>query len=143
MSSAAIRVEIPHHLRTLAQVTGEVHLDVLPPITVRRILDALEDRYPVLRGTIRDHLTLQRRAFLRFFACQEDWSHRSPDHPLPDSIAAGHEPLLIIGAIAGGCGRVRSRSDQAQNSVREKDFRGLVHRALPAASAVRDSLKRL
>ncbi|MGC2635968.1 MAG: MoaD/ThiS family protein [Acidobacteriaceae bacterium] len=104
MNSAAVRVELPFHLRTLAQVNGEVSLDVPPPITLRTVLDALESRYPVLRGTVRDHNTQQRRAFLRFFACQEDLSHQSPDDPLPDAVAAGREPLLIIGAIAGGTG---------------------------------------
>jgi molybdopterin synthase sulfur carrier subunit len=102
MSSAVIRVEIPFHLRTLAQVNGELHLDVAPPVTLRRVVDAIEARYPVLCGTIRDHSTQQRRAFLRFFACSEDLSHQSPDEPLPDAVATGREPLLIIGAIAGG-----------------------------------------
>jgi molybdopterin synthase sulfur carrier subunit len=97
-----IRVELPHHLRVLAQVSGEVTLEVEQPVTVRRVLDALEARYPVLRGTIRDHGTLQRRPFLRFFACQEDLSHDSPDTPLPQAVAEGREPLLIVGAIAGG-----------------------------------------
>ncbi|HEX4038088.1 MAG TPA: MoaD/ThiS family protein [Acidobacteriaceae bacterium] len=97
-----IRVELPHHLRVLAQVDGEVMLEVAEPVTVRRVLDALEARYPVLRGTIRDHDTLKRRPFLRFFACQEDLSHDSPDDPLPAPVAAGQEPLLVIGAIAGG-----------------------------------------
>ena len=105
MNSALVRVELPFHLRTLAQVTGEVSLDVSPPVTLRAVLDALEARYPVLRGTIRDHSSLQRRAFLRFFACQEDLSHQHPDDPLPDAVAAGREPLLIVGAIAGGAGR--------------------------------------
>jgi molybdopterin synthase sulfur carrier subunit len=102
MNSTAVRVELPYHLRNLAQLNGEVQLNVAPPVTLRSVLDALEERYPVLRGTIRDHGTLQRRAFLRFFACQEDLSHQSPDDPLPDAVAAGREPLLIIGAIAGG-----------------------------------------
>jgi molybdopterin converting factor small subunit len=97
-----IRVELPAHLRTLARVTGEVKLEVEGQITQRSVLDALEDRYPMLRGAIRDHVTQQRRAFLRFFACQEDLSHESPDAPLPDKVASGEEPLLIIGAIAGG-----------------------------------------
>jgi hypothetical protein len=97
-----IRVELPHHLRTLAQVSGEVTLEVDAPVTLRRVLDALEARYPVLRGTIRDHDTQQRRAFLRFFACEEDWSHDSVDTPLPEAVATGKEPLLVIGAIAGG-----------------------------------------
>jgi sulfur-carrier protein len=97
-----IRVVLPQHLRTLARVTGEVTLDVAAPVTLRAVLDALEARHPVLRGTIRDHETKQRRPFLRFFACQEDWSHESVDAPLPESVADGKEPLLIIGAIAGG-----------------------------------------
>ena len=97
-----IRVELPVHLRTLTRVDREVELSVEAPITLRSVLDALEARYPVLRGTIRDHVTLKRRDFLRFFACQEDWSHESPDAPLPEAVAAGREPLLVIGAIAGG-----------------------------------------
>jgi hypothetical protein len=97
-----IRIILPYHLRTLAQVGSEVALDVPAPVTVGRVLDALEARYPPLRGTIRDQETLERRPFLRFFACDEDWSHESPDTPLPESIASGREPLLIIGAIAGG-----------------------------------------
>lgn len=98
-----IRVELPHHLRNLAQVGGEVKVEVEGPVTLRRVLDALEARYPVLRGTIRDHDTQQRRAFLRFFACQEDLSHQSPDESLPEAVVTGKEPLLVIGAIAGGC----------------------------------------
>ena len=97
-----IRVELPQHLRTLAHVDREVHLEVEGPVTQRSVLDALEARYPMLRGTIRDHGTLQRRAFLRFFACQEDLSHESPDSPLPEAVSCGKEPLLIVGAIAGG-----------------------------------------
>ena len=97
-----IRVILPKHLRTLAQVQGEVELGVERPVTQRSVLDALEARYPMLRGTIRDHGTQQRRAFLRFFACHEDLSHESPDAPLPEAVANGKEPLLIIGAIAGG-----------------------------------------
>ncbi len=97
-----IRVELPQHLRTLAHVTGEVQLEVAGVVTQRSILDALEAAYPMLRGTIRDHVTQERRAFLRFFACQEDWSHESPDAPLPKEIASGAEPFLIVGAIAGG-----------------------------------------
>ena len=97
-----IRVVIPPHLRILAQVGAEIQLEVAGPVTQRSVLDALEARYPMLRGTIRDHLTQQRRPFLRFFACEEDLSHNSPDAPLPDAIANGKEPLLIIGAIAGG-----------------------------------------
>jgi hypothetical protein len=97
-----IRVILPQHLRTLAQVAGEVELEVAEPITIRRVLDALEARYPTLQGTMRDHVTLVRRPFLRFFACEEDLSHDSTDAPLPEAVAAGKEPLLIIGAIAGG-----------------------------------------
>ncbi len=97
-----IRVVIPPHLRTLAQVGAEVRLDVQGPVTQRSVLDALETRYPMLRGTIRDHVTHQRRPFLRFFACEQDYSHESPDVPLPDAVASGAEPFLIIGAIAGG-----------------------------------------
>ncbi|HWY70077.1 MAG TPA: MoaD/ThiS family protein [Terriglobales bacterium] len=97
-----IRVELPQHLRTLAQVGREVQLDVPAPVTLRSVLDALEAKYPALRGTIRDHDTQQRRAFLRFFACEEDLSHQSPDTPLPDAVTSGKEPFLIIGAIAGG-----------------------------------------
>ena len=97
-----IRVELPQHLRTLAQVGREVQLEVQPPVTVRSVLDALEARYPMLRGTIRDHVTLKRRPFLRFYACGEDLSHESLDAPLPDAVANGKEPYLIIGAIAGG-----------------------------------------
>jgi molybdopterin synthase sulfur carrier subunit len=97
-----IRVVIPPHLRTLAHVEGEVKLDVAGQATQRSVLDALEACYPVLRGTIRDHVTQQRRPFLRFFACQEDLSHELPDAPLPDSVASGAEPFFIIGAIAGG-----------------------------------------
>ena len=97
-----IRVELPQHLRTLARVSGEVTVEVNGAVTLRSIIDALENSYPMLRGTIRDHVTQQRRAFLRFFACGEDWSHESPDAPLPDDIAAGKEPFLIVGAIAGG-----------------------------------------
>ena len=97
-----IRVELPQHLRTLAKVGREVQLEVQAPVTLRSVLDALEAHCPVLRGTIRDHVTLQRRAFLRFFACGEDLSHQSTDTPLPDAVASGKEPLLIIGAIAGG-----------------------------------------
>ena len=97
-----IRVELPQHLRTLAKVGREVQIEVQAPVTLRSALDALEAQYPVLRGTIRDHDTLQRRAFLRFFACEEDLSHQSPDTPLPNAVVSGKEPLLVIGAIAGG-----------------------------------------
>jgi sulfur-carrier protein len=97
-----IRVILPQHLRMLARVGDEVQLQVAGQVTQRSILDALEASYPMLRGTIRDHVTQQRRPFLRFFACEEDMSHEPPDAPLPDAIASGAEPLLIIGAIAGG-----------------------------------------
>jgi sulfur-carrier protein len=97
-----IVVVLPAHLRSIAGVSGDVQLDVPPPVTQRSILDALEARYPALQGTIRDHVTQERRAFVRFFACQEDLSHESPDTPLPDAVASGAEPFLIVGAIAGG-----------------------------------------
>ena len=97
-----IRVALPAHLRTLAHVSGEVELEVEGQATQRSVLDALEARYPVLRGTIRDHLTHERRPFLRFFACEEDLSLEPPDAPLPETVSSGKEPLLIIGAIAGG-----------------------------------------
>jgi molybdopterin synthase sulfur carrier subunit len=97
-----IRVILPHHLRTLAHVGTELELEVKGPVTQRSVLDTLEARYPMLRGTIREHDTQQRRPFLRFFACEEDLSHESPDTPLPDAVASGAEPFLIIGAIAGG-----------------------------------------
>ena len=97
-----IRVVLPAHLRTLARVDGEVALEVKGEVTQRSVLDALEARYPMLRGTIRDHVTLKRRPFVRFFACEQDLSHASPDALLPDSVASGVEPLLIVGAMAGG-----------------------------------------
>jgi sulfur-carrier protein len=97
-----IRVVLPAHLRTLAHVDGEMKLDVEGPLTQRSVLDTLEAGYPMLRGTIRDQVTHQRRAFVRFFACQEDVSHESPDAPLPDAVARGAEPFLIVGAMAGG-----------------------------------------
>ena len=97
-----IRVVLPAHLRTLARVDGEVRLDVEGTVTQREVLDALEARYPMLRGTIRDHVTHTRRAFIRFFACEQDLSHELPDTPLPDAIATGTEPFLIVGAMAGG-----------------------------------------
>jgi len=97
-----IRVALPAHLRRLAQVDGELTLDVQPPVTIESVLDALEARHPVLCGTIRDHTTRQRRPFLRFFACEEDLSHRATDEPLPAPVSSGSEPLLVIGAIAGG-----------------------------------------
>ncbi len=97
-----IRVVLPQHLRTLAHVNGEVQLEVEGRATLRSVLDALEARYPMLCGTIRDHVTQQRRPFLRFFACEEDLSHQPPDSPLPEEVVSGKEPFLIIGAIAGG-----------------------------------------
>lgn len=97
-----IRVVLPAHLRRLACVDGEVVLEVVGPVTQRSILDSLEERYPVLRGTIRDHVTQQRRPFVRFFACERDLSHEPPDAPLPNAVAEGTEPCLIVGAIAGG-----------------------------------------
>jgi molybdopterin synthase sulfur carrier subunit len=97
-----IRVVLPAHLRTLARVNGEVELNVEGRVTQRSVLDALEARYPTLRGTVRDHVTQQRRPFVRFFACEQDLSHESPDAPLPDAVVKGTEPFLIVGAIAGG-----------------------------------------
>ena len=97
-----IRVVLPAHLRNLARVTGEVNLHVEGPVTQRAVLDALEARYPMLRGTIRDHSSQQRRAYVRFFACAQDLSHEGPDDPLPDAVATGAEPFLIVGAMAGG-----------------------------------------
>ena len=97
-----IRVVLPHHLRTLARVGKEVELRVEGPATLGAILDALEAQYPMLRGTIRDHITQQRRPFIRFFACEQDWSHQPPDASLPDAVAAGAEPLWVVGAVAGG-----------------------------------------
>ncbi len=97
-----IRVILPPHLRTLSHTGAEVTIEVAAPVTLRSVLDALEARYPMLRGTIRDHVTQQRRPFLRFFACEEDLSHEPADAPLPEAISSGAEPLLIIGAIAGG-----------------------------------------
>jgi sulfur-carrier protein len=97
-----IRIVLPAHLRTLARVDSEVALDVASPVTQRAILDALEAQYPMLRGTVRDHVTLKRRAFVRFFACDQDLSHEPADAPLPDAVATGAEPFLIVGAMAGG-----------------------------------------
>jgi sulfur-carrier protein len=97
-----IRVIIPPHLRALAHVNGDVELEIEGAVTQRSVLDALEARYPMLRGAIRDHVTLQRRAFLRFFACEEDLTHELPDAPLPEAVASGKEPFIVIGAIAGG-----------------------------------------
>lgn len=97
-----IRVTLPPHLRKLARVDGEVKIEVEGQVTQRAVLDALEARYPMLRGTIRDHVTLRRRAFVRFFACEEDLSHESPDAPLPEAVAKGAQPFMIVGAIAGG-----------------------------------------
>jgi molybdopterin synthase sulfur carrier subunit len=97
-----IRVMLPAHLRMLARVSGEVQVEVDGPVTTRAVLDAVEARYPMLRGAIREHGTLQRRPFVRFFACEQDLSHDSPDVPLPEAVAAGAEPFLIVGAMAGG-----------------------------------------
>ena len=97
-----IRVILPAHLRNLARANGEVELEVEGPVTQRSVLDALEARYPTLQGTLRDHVTQKRRPFVRFFACEEDLSHESPDAPLPEAVAKGAEPFLVVGAIAGG-----------------------------------------
>ncbi len=97
-----IRVVLPAHLRTLAGVDGEVTLEVERPVTQRAVLDALESTYPALKGTVRDHGTLKRRPFVRFFACEQDLSHEPPDDPLPDAVAAGTEPFIVVGAMAGG-----------------------------------------
>lgn len=97
-----IRIVLPAHLRTLSGAGGEIELEIGPPVTLRSALNALEDRYPMLRGTVRDPHTGERRAFLRFFACEEDLSHQGLDEPLPDAVCSGAEPLLIIGAVAGG-----------------------------------------
>jgi hypothetical protein len=101
-AAAMLRVVLPAHLRTLARIAGEVELEVSGPLTLGALLGALETRFPVLRGTMRDAVTLKRRPMVRFFACQEDWSHAAPDRLLPDAIATGAEPLLVVGAIAGG-----------------------------------------
>jgi sulfur-carrier protein len=105
-----IRVVLPAYLRTLVRITDEVTVEVSGAVTLRSVLDALEVRYPTLQGTIRDHVTHQRRPFVRFFACEQDWSHESPDAPLPDAVAAGAEPLLVVGAIAGGNATADSRT---------------------------------
>jgi len=106
-----IRVVVPSHLRTLARITGEVQLSLDGPVTQRSILDALEAAHPALLGTLRDHVTQQRRPFVRFFACEQDLSHESPDAPLPEAVASGKEPFLIVGAIAGGSSPIsRSRA---------------------------------
>ncbi|MGZ8386456.1 MAG: MoaD/ThiS family protein [Nitrospira sp.] len=97
-----ICIQLPQHLRILARVSGEVALDVAGPVTIDSVLDALESRYPMLRGTIRDHVTKRRRPFIRFFACEQDLSHEPPDTPLPEAVVTGAEPLLIVGAMAGG-----------------------------------------
>lgn len=102
MSAARIRVVLPPHLRSLAHVGNEIQVEVNGAVTIRSVVDRIEANYPMLRGTIRDHVTLERRPFLRFFACSEDLSHESPDAPLPDAVVSGVEPLLIVGAIAGG-----------------------------------------
>lgn len=102
MNRATIRVVLPAHLKMLARVTGEVHIEIDGPATPRTVLDALEAQYPMLRGTIREHGTLRRRAYVRFFACNEDLSHDSPDLPLPDAVVAGKEPFMVVGAMSGG-----------------------------------------
>lgn len=102
VSTAVIRVKLPQHLRTLAGVRSEVNVDVRGPVTLRSVLDSLEVKFPMLRGTIRDHVSQQRRPYLRFFACALDLSHQSPDDPLPDRVVSGAEPLIVLGAIAGG-----------------------------------------
>ena len=102
MTAATIRVVLPPHLRALAHVGSEIQLAISGPVTIRSVVDAVEASYPMLRGTIRDHLTQQRRPFLRFFACGEDVTHESPDAPLPEAVVSGAEPLLVVGAIAGG-----------------------------------------
>jgi sulfur-carrier protein len=101
-TTATVRIKLPAHLRKLAQVDSEIAVDVTGPATQRTVLDALERTYPVLRGTIRDHRTLRRRAFVRYFACEQDLSHAEPDDPLPEAVVRGAEPLLIVGAMAGG-----------------------------------------
>lgn len=101
-TTSQVRVQIPYHLRNLARVDGEIAVEVQGAVTIKSVLDALEGRYPMLCGTIREHDTLKRRAFLRFFACEEDLSHQSPDLELPEAVVSGKEPFLIIGAIAGG-----------------------------------------
>lgn len=102
ISTIAIRVKLPYHLRNLARVGSEVTVDLERPVTLRSVLDSLEHKFPMLRGTIRDHVTQQRRAYLRFFACGTDWSHEPPDAPLPEEVVSGKEPLIVLGAIAGG-----------------------------------------
>ena len=97
-----VRIVLPHHLRTLAKIGDEVQVEAAEPVTIRSVLDALEARYPMLRGTIREHGTLKRRAFVRFFACEQDLSHEAPDTPLPGAVASGREPFFVIGAMAGG-----------------------------------------
>ena len=97
-----IRVQLPYHLRVLGKIDGDVELDVQNPVTLGSLLDALESRYPMLRGTVREHTTQKRRALVRFFACQEDYSNEAPDTPLPDAVASGAEPFMIVGAVAGG-----------------------------------------
>jgi molybdopterin synthase sulfur carrier subunit len=100
--TTTVRVKLPTHLRRLAGVDGEIAVEVGGPVTQRAVLDAVEERHPVLRGTIRSHGTLERRAFVRFFACEQDLSHAAPDEPLPDAVASGAEPFLVVGAMAGG-----------------------------------------
>jgi TfoX/Sxy family transcriptional regulator of competence genes len=124
-----IRVVLPAHLRTLAQVTGDVHLDVKGQVTQRAVLDALEGAYPALRGTLRDHVTQKRRPFVRFFACGEDLSHESPDAPLPEAVAAGAEPFLVVGAIAGGAPTNPEMTWEKSSPELADFFAGLVPKA--------------
>ena len=123
-----IRVVLPPHLRGLAKISGEVKLPITGAVTVRSVLDALEANYPMLQGTIRDHSTLERRPFLRFFACEEDLSHEPPDAPLPDSVASGSEPFLIIGAIAGGSQSADERTTHPLPTA--YDYEGFVKKAV-------------
>src|SRR5580693_3445770 len=118
-----IRVVLPAHLRTLARAGGEVELEVTGQATQRSVLDALEARYPMLRGTIRDHVTQQRRPFVRFFACGEDLSHESPDAPLPEAVASGAEPFLLVGAIAGGTGTLKLMTPNGSRDCDDARFR--------------------
>ena len=134
-----IHVVLPAHLRTLASLRGDVELEVAAPVTQRSVLDALESRYPMLRGTIRDQVTGQRRPFVRFFACAEDLSHEPPDAPLPDAVASGAEPLIIIGAVAGGqtqnFGRIALQLGST-NPSRFRDFGSSFSRSWPTTLPV-------
>ena len=134
-----IRVSLPAHLRTIAGVKTEVELEVDGAATQRSVLDALEQRYPALRGTIRDHTTGQRRPFIRVFACEQDLSHESPDAPLPDAVASGAEPLLVVGAIAGGSDR--NPLPRRRRSVNQRRYRAATVREFPWRSAPPMSMK--